>query len=363
MRRTPHRSHGKGTFVIDRSFRGVGRICRSSGTEDPKLFGNLNHMLDTLAQGGRQDVLEQVREGMLTPLQVWQHYRLGRWDDVPTVQHLQPLIETVHRWALAYVCSEEHREKDLLRSLTAITPHVRVGATVAEIPESLERYRGVCEARETHRTFNIVRSTFQAFLRSTLAKRRRDPLYQLTAAVEPLPVGESENKHPQTVEQAREVMQKLGARDGAYWWSLCVTGMNPKEYFSEYRGQRGRFAVEAGRVRIWGTKRPGRSWNGKGRLVPLVSLVVRPACTANAFAQALKRAEVVVTPQDGRRTFMNWLEHAGVIRTHRKLYLGHGARDVSDIYERHEVEEFLAEDGKRLRAFLGEPGHLQIMGA
>jgi hypothetical protein len=61
-----------------------------------------------------------------------------------------------------------------------------------------------------------------------------------------------------------------------------------------------------------------------------------------------------VDPYDLRRSDATWLETAGIPRTRRRLYLGHGTRTVTDLYERHQVEAFLAEDGARLRSFIGE---------
>jgi hypothetical protein len=48
------------------------------------------------------------------------------------------------------------------------------------------------------------------------------------------------------------------------------------------------------------------------------------------------------------------MEQAGIPRTRRRLYLGHGVRSVTDLYERHQVDAFLADDAAKLRAFLGE---------
>jgi integrase len=61
-----------------------------------------------------------------------------------------------------------------------------------------------------------------------------------------------------------------------------------------------------------------------------------------------------VTVYDLRRTYANWLEAAGIPRTRRRMYLGHGARDVTDLYESHEVKAFLVEDAAKLRRFVGE---------
>jgi integrase len=70
-------------------------------------------------------------------------------------------------------------------------------------------------------------------------------------------------------------------------------------------------------------------------------------------AELSKASGETVRPYDLRRTYANWLEAAGVPRTRRKMYMGHGASDVTDLYERHEVERFLAEDAERLRRFVG----------
>ena len=35
------------------------------------------------------------------------------------------------------------------------------------------------------------------------------------------------------------------------------------------------------------------------------------------------------------------------------MYLGHGAQDVTELYERHEVTQFLAEDAEKLHEFMG----------
>lgn len=60
-----------------------------------------------------------------------------------------------------------------------------------------------------------------------------------------------------------------------------------------------------------------------------------------------------ILPHDPRRTYANWLEAAGITRTRRRLYMGHGVGDVIGLYELHEVASFLAADGATLRAFVG----------
>lgn len=64
----PYRSMGRGTYIIDRCFPGVGRVRRASGAQDESTFRAVNNMLSHLWTAGRADVLEQIRDGKLHPL-------------------------------------------------------------------------------------------------------------------------------------------------------------------------------------------------------------------------------------------------------------------------------------------------------
>ena len=51
---------------------------------------------------------------------------------------------------------------------------------------------------------------------------------------------------------------------------------------------------------------------------------------------------------------------AGIILPRRKMYLGHEPATVQDLYEQHEVDDFLEMDAKRLRRFIGRPLQRQM---
>ena len=163
----------------------------------------------------------------------------------------------------------------------------------------------------------------------------------------------------------------LGPLAGRIWWSMCLTGMGPKELW-------GPWTVEADRVHSEGTKAEGRR-----RDVPLVDYPVRPELTRDGFTSALRRysehrvredlreqlqrkptadelAEArrtlkawKVTPYQARKTFARWMEDAGIPRARREVYRGHGKRDIGDVYERYEVADYLRGDAEKMRAQLG----------
>ena len=345
---SPYRDRGRGTLVIDLTFRGIGRIKRASGTTDKAVFTGLKQMLRQLYQAGRWEVLERIRDGELSLLQVWRHHRVGQWERIPTAEHLLPLKETLDSWASTYPCSPKHQES-LTRSFGLIAESTRGSATVADLPEALKFLRVRCQSEGIGRTFNLARSASQAFLRSTVGKH--DPLWLKVSTVERLPEPPKIGKHPKNIEEVLEITEALGPKAGPMWLALCLTGMGPKEYFEDG------FEVQQDRILIRGKKRKGRN-----RVVPLVTAPVRPMLTRWGFRQALRRLPILVTPYDARRTFANLMETAGIPRTRRMMYLGHRARDVTDLYERHEVTAFLAEDARKLLALLGEDkGQLKLV--
>ena len=149
-------------------------------------------------------------------------------------------------------------------------------------------------------------------------------------------------KHPLTPDEVREIASKLHPRYGQMVWAMALTGMGPEEYWSL------RWHQYADRVHIVGTKRAGRV-----RDVPCAHSVTPPSIMYAAFRRYLREAsEGRATPYDLRRTYANWLESAGVPRTRRRLYMGHGTKDVTDLYEFHEITAFLKEDAERLKSYV-----------
>ena len=93
-----HKSGGRGTFTIDRRFRGVGRIKRASGTTDEKVYGRLTTMLEEIARDGRIDILRFVRDGHLTPLELWAYYRRYGLSKLPGPERVKLLKRAVDNW-------------------------------------------------------------------------------------------------------------------------------------------------------------------------------------------------------------------------------------------------------------------------
>jgi len=98
----------------------------------------------------------------------------------------------------------------------------------------------------------------------------------------------------------------------------------------------GQWSVRVDRVHIEGTKRAGRV-----RDVPLIRAPAVPRIHRRTFGDKLHERTRDFTTYDLRRTYATWLEDAGIPRTRRRMYLGHGERDVTDLYEARDVADFL----------------------
>lgn len=331
------RSHGRGTLVLKGTYAGV-RVERSTGTNDAKRLDDLRAMCRTLADAGRVDVLEQLRDGGLKLLDCWRHYRAGDWSRIPTAEHLKPLKAALETWRRT-VPGDRHRQ-DLGVAERQILAAARTGATIADLPATIAALRIQYDAKGAGRHFNKLRDAASAFLKQTVT--RQHALYQSVRAIEPLPVTRHFGKHPQTPASAQVIAQALGGAAGKAWWILCCTGMGPDEYFE------GKWTVEDDVVHVKGTKRAGRD-----RLIPRLVDVEPPELGAWGLRSALKRSGLGVKPYDARRSFANWLEQAGIWETHQQAYMGHGPRTITDLYRRHElVLEHLDRDRATLLAFI-----------
>lgn len=325
------------TSYLDRRFRHIGRIKKSAGTDHKKTVKQLNEMLTGLFERGRLDVLRAIKSGFYTPLQVYDAYRVNELERLPTVHTMAPLAVSFKKWAEGYDCSDKHRVS-LLQSLRHIESVASKSATNADLPQIVRDLRE--KKKATPRQFNLIRSAAQAYIRSTI--KRSHPLWVEITDVPPLKVRPTQKKNPMTPDVMRQVVAQLSAGHKRNAWGMALTGMGPNEYW-------GSWSVLKDRIHVKGTKRKGRVRN-----VPLVERIAVPYATPKAFAEALKHLkEITVKPYDFRRSYSNWMEAAGIPRTRRRIYMGHEAKDVTDLYEAHEITAFLADDAKKLRDFIG----------
>ena len=92
------RVNDRGSFHIKRSYKGIGQIRRASGTKDEKTFDEILDMLTKLLDSGKHDILREIRDGVLSPIEVYGYWTNGDLQHVPSGLTLKKVIPTIPDW-------------------------------------------------------------------------------------------------------------------------------------------------------------------------------------------------------------------------------------------------------------------------
>ena len=235
------------TLVIDREFRGVGRIKRASGTTNPSIKRKMSRILTTLHDEGRLDILRSIRDGVLTILEVYDAYQRKGLDSLPTAATVKPLKDAWEVWADELDCSDKHRIS--LGVSLGYFVGVAPSATINDLPRLAEGLRRTLGGKHP-RSFNLARSAALAFLRDTV--KQSHALWSAVRDVRPVKVPKRAPRPDLTPDWMRNTFPhpETDAVD-AIAWGMALTGMGAGEYW-------GRWDVMADRVRVSGTKRDAR---------------------------------------------------------------------------------------------------------
>lgn len=327
-----HKINGRGTLRVDRVFRGIGRIARASGTSNAKTFKAIDVMLTELYETGRWTILEEIKSGVVTPLEVYAYWREGRLAQIPSSATLLMVSPTFEKWL----------EKHDVTAGTRRTYKSFVGTYVAalgnhtwqDVPKYLLSYREICESDGKHRTFNATQVTLLAYVTNVLGKNSK--VREEIVAIKKL----TETSEPAlqfTPEQAKTFICSLNHEHSGIALTLLFTGMNWKE-------ARGSWQVDGDGVVIEGTKAKGRV-----RTVPrFLESYTKPTIALSSYHKAMKRRDSRFSTYSFRRTFAHWMQEAGIPYIRRQMYMGHSGGSMTDRYERHEVEAYLREDREKV---------------
>jgi integrase len=351
-----YRSSESGTFMVDREIRGVGRIHRASGLTNEAQFRKLNDGIGELATSAEGlAALRAFKDGTISGVQLFVAIKSNALDTLGLSGDGVPLMKALETWHTdteKTVAKATHQGRaKLVRYVGQIAkPTTRV----ADLPKLMRKLKmSMASARE----FNLQLQYASAFARDTLG--RRHEVYLDIRDIDVRKTSTMTKRHPLSPRDvltiaetfARVWKSKQGSR-GDEVFAMALTGMGPTEYW-------GRWSVKSDRVHIDGPKRESRV-RDVPKLFPCViydrPTIERPAITLTSFNRALNIASIAAgidcTPYDLRRTFGNWMEAAGILRSRRRQYLGHAIGDVSERYERHEVTQHLIEDAAKLRAWI-----------
>lgn len=361
-----HKQRGGKSLRLDREFMGVGRIARSSGTDHLATFKRINAMLTGLYAIGRIDVLAGIRDGDHAPLVVLHLYERGQIDKLPNAATAAGLVPALLEFHKHHECGASHRA-NIRTSIRHLEKVATKSATIADLPKCI---RAVKERmRETPIAFNRLRTQMMAFAADVQGEmsplwtevkrikrfRKAEGNRPRTLVRRPLTVREMDRvlasfvDHEYRRGNAKKMTVIPASRLRAMTWTLATTGMRPKEYW-----QREANAWEDRGSHVWvhGTKTPA-AIRPTFRLDEPSPVGCGEQFFRKAFAAATTKAlRVGMDAYSLRRTFASWCESAGLVESRRKAYLGHGPKDVTDLYLQTNVLPFVVEDGEKVARWI-----------
>lgn len=335
--------------IIDRSFPGIGRVRKASGTSDAATHKAILAMFTMLVKKGRLDLVRAWADGLIHAMDLYDRYRTEKLDQLPSAETIRHLWSVADEWLAKIPAKQVHRARSARHSWLALKRLPQpVQASIGHLPALLRAYRVQCEAAGTAQMFANARNNARAFLRDTVGTTH--PLYLAVVTIKPLPVTRSAH-HPFSRTSLpvflAAMREQHGAHIAAIAQSLAYSGMRPEEYWFDWTAESEQV------VRVRNAKQRGGKVTYR-RVFTVVPLV-RPEVARRTFEDKMREVTRHHVCYDLRRTFMHLMEQARVPRSRRMYYLGHAAGDVSGLYEEHEVDEYLAADRRRLARYLKGP--------
>lgn len=333
--------NNRGSFIIKKSFKRIGEIRRASGSKDEKTFIEIQRMMQKLYDTGKHSILEEIRDGVVSGLEVYRYHLEGRLDHLPSAATLRPVLPTVTDWIDTHSVTPYTRQnyKNQVKRFCAVTDDANL--SIQDVPAALKRYKLHCSKKGIERTFNACRVALLAYFNRNFG--RSHILYQQVSDIRMLKLTPKKKSPHLSVSEFHDLTRKLPEPYANIVRAMVTTGMHFKEIAGEWW-------TEKDRIVIKGTKAVGRD-----RVVPLIQPIHHPTRAEGALRRQLKKVRKDLTPNVFRKTYVHWLELAGVPRSRRRMYMGHtGVRDTTDIYESHQVDSFLREDTEVIRKWIIE---------
>ena len=163
-----HKFNGRGSWVIDKRYKSIGRIRRASGAKTKKTFDAILKMLEILHEQGKHTVLREIQAGIVSPIEAFGYWREDKLEYLPSTETLKKLSPTFDEWVETYdvVPISRRNYKSAVKTFVA-----RVGnVPIQELPKAIKKYKKHCLERNTPRAFSSLRTPILSFLRDTFGR-------------------------------------------------------------------------------------------------------------------------------------------------------------------------------------------------
>lgn len=367
-------THKHGKFLrLDRVIAFTGRVAISSGTPDPKVKKRIEDAIsgaEALARDGSSQALEALAE--LRDLDVAPLVFMERWEHGTLLRkagrrlHV-PLIAALESWAEKHECAESTRA-DIRTAIRHImkAKGVRKDTPASELPSIVRGLRD--PMRATPVAFHRLRAYMLSY--ANIEHGARSEIY--LGVEEVRRYRKVEGKRPRKLMRRPLTVAELDAVCAAFTdhvykrgnsktpgvisakdlsdmaWTLAMTGMRPQEY---WRRDGATWLPRIDHVWVDGTKTAA----AKRPTFPF--LTAEPACGEQFFRSRFAAAteKVLREALDAyslRRTFSAFCEEASVVPSRRESYMGHGPKNVDELYLKTNVTPFARRDFEKVCAWV-----------
>lgn len=348
-----------GTLMIDKRFRGVGRIKVASGTLNKATYHAYVTALVELHNTGQYEPLRALkasrkngRNRSVTPKMVYDWWR-DRSRPAPWAKGSENAYDALTTFIA------DHGGTRKLADTTCHTYTARLKVleekysisklSLRDLPQVLAKYQRDCETRQPPQeaAFRNTRALVQGCVGDTLGNDSEEykAIVKLGLVQAKGLVRQVRNK-PLTPSELDAVLRDCTDENFKdIVWFLCCVGCGPKEFFVDG------WQFESDKlIRVYGAKNKKRF----NRPVPVIFQKLRPDPSSIGQRMFYKKFHEIFpshTPYDLRRTFQTWCLKAGIERLHIKVYAGHEL-SVSEHYTEEDVLRWVDRDRVQLADYI-----------
>jgi hypothetical protein len=343
----PQLDRGRKAYRITRTYRGIGRIRVSAGTNQLSTYARLLTMLDELySMPERWHLLSALQRGEIAPLQLYRFYKTQDLARAPSPSSVTPLMPHIFDW-LAAGGRAERTTRVYAEQFRVLLREGSTNARVSDLYDLLAAYRLRCLSREraTFRSFNLCRAAVLSYLRFGF-RDQRALWREIAEQIRPFArEWRQRPPHHLTVGELVALLPKFSLKYREVVWTLFTTGMRISEYTEEGACH---WTALPDRIHVAGSKTPAAN-----RVIPRIDCPVKNRIHGRSCAQVVSRVtERQYEPRDLRRSYARLLADAGIPEYRQAAYMGHAARTMTLHYQIGGIEPFLHEDAARIRELI-----------
>ena len=119
---------GRTNYRIDKRYRGIGEIKKSSGISDRAMYKRMLVMLDELYTMPRWDILQDLQKGVTTPLEVYNWYKTQKLENISSAATIRTLNPHLFEWIESHDVAQIIGVAELELEAEAVQVHSNVAS-------------------------------------------------------------------------------------------------------------------------------------------------------------------------------------------------------------------------------------------